>query len=142
MKSIIKLLAVLLLAFTTQSCFASVQVVMPIDHSIGTNMYAIRNVQEVCVVQFGSKNKLNSSIGGINTGYVNSTQNDYSIRVSSYSLFQSNCPEIILHEIDSSDLIPQARAASFAADLDDDDDNLGAYKDTKDGSILILESTN
>ena len=140
-KSIIRLLVVLLLAFITQSGFASAQV-MSVDNSIRTNMYAIRNIHEVCLVQNDSRSTFNSSYGGIGTGIVNSAQNDYSIRISSYTLFQSNCPDIILHEIDPSDLIPHASAASFAAELDEDSDNLGAYKDAKDGSILILESTN
>ena len=68
---------------------------------------------------------------------------NYNIRLYSDKLFQSYCSDIILHEIDSSELLKSPKTASYAADLETEKSNkAAAYKDKKDGSILILDRAN
>ena len=128
MKNVIKLFTVLLLTvFTVQIGYAGT-VMLKGDKPAGAQFCTMGG-------SCGTNYLVQTSVDGI--------PNNYNIRLYSDKLFQSYVSDIILHEVDSSDLINNKKAAAYAADTEDEKINdTAAYQNRKDGSIVILRRTN
>ena len=142
MKNAIKLFTVLLLTvFTVHICYAGVMVkeigargIIPADYSnYIVKPHANGNNGMICL----------NGVCAHPTVVLSGIPDNYNIRLHSDKLFQSYVSDIILHEVDSSELLDHKKAAAYAADYDDEKINdTAAYQNRKDGSIVILKRTN